>query len=207
MTDPIEPIFICQPEEVELMAEAAERYLARGDFASMESVLYGIAQVEPNTPWVFSSLGYAQHQLGKLDDAEQSYRRAIALSEPPEPMASVNLIGVFLAQQRVDEAIDQLAKVIESGDRSEPVAIAVARFAHMLADHGIGVDEAAPAKKKTAGKKQTKGRPVAAKKQSTRARPVAAKKKNAKARPATTKKKAGKARPTVTRSKSRARRP
>lgn len=195
MTDPVEPIFICQPEEVELMAEAAERYLARGDFANMESVLYGIAQVEPNTPWVFSSLGYAQHQLGKLDDAEQSYRRAIALSETPEPMASVNLIGVFLAQQRVDEAIDQLASVIESGDRSEPVAIAVARFAHMLADYGIGVDEPRQSRKKAAKKKPVKTRPAAAtRKKSAKPHPAATKKKSVKARPPAKKKKNTRAR-------------
>jgi tetratricopeptide (TPR) repeat protein len=155
MPNLIEPVYICQPEEVELLAEASERYLAKGDFESMEHVLTGMSAVEPNTAWVFSSLGYAQHQQGKLEDAELSYRRAIALSEVPDTMASVNLIGIFLAQRRVDEAIDQLAKVIESGDRSEPVAIAVARFANMLADYGIGVDEP-PAKPRA----RTKKRPV-----------------------------------------------
>lgn len=132
MPDVPEPTYIIQPEETNFMRVAATEYYSRGDFASMEGVLAGLAVVEPGDEWVFQNLGYARHRQGKLEAAVEAYERALALSEGRDTLSAVNLVGVYIMLGDADSAIARLRLVVESGDRRPEIATAVARLEEAL---------------------------------------------------------------------------
>ena len=128
MAEHREPIFMCQPEELDMMRLAADEYGRRGQFAEMEGVLDGLALMEPNDPWIYSALGYARHRQNKLDLAVEAYQRALELSDGNDTISAVNLVAVFIMLGRGDDAIAMLERVVASNDRRPQIKRAIERL-------------------------------------------------------------------------------
>ncbi|MFC1610268.1 tetratricopeptide repeat protein [Myxococcota bacterium] len=133
---------VLQPEEMELMQACANEYGNRGEYDKMEGVLDGITVLTPDDPCVYASLGFARQRQGKWAAAEEAYCRALELSGGMDTVSAVNLVGVYIAQGRPDDAIELLEQVMSSGDRSPEVTEGIDRVKALL---DAGTSQAAEA--------------------------------------------------------------
>jgi tetratricopeptide (TPR) repeat protein len=101
-----------------LVAEASKKIGIR-DFAGAQKVLVGLLKENPRIPEAHNLLGVCQVELGALDAAVLSFRRALEL-RPAYASAQLNLASVLLKQGKRDEA----AKAIRTPVALDPNILA-----------------------------------------------------------------------------------
>ena len=94
--------------EQALLAEASQEIGAR-DFTSAKRVLAGLLTDNPSIAEAHNLMGVCEVELGALDDAASSFRRAIEL-RPAYASAHLNLASVLLTQGKQSEATLALKK-------------------------------------------------------------------------------------------------
>lgn len=85
--------------------------IATGNYADAAKEFSLVLQNEPTNDAAYNGLGNAYERLGKLQEAESTYKQAIALR--PHYWAAYNWLGVFYYNQaRVHEASDMFRQVV-----------------------------------------------------------------------------------------------
>lgn len=111
----------------------ADALAATGEYAAAESVLVRFTGTHPDDVSLATRLGEIQRERGHRDDAEASFRRAIAGSAPDSLTAVVNLAVLRFDRGEVDEAMREFDRFIDiynnrrgrlSASELEAVAIA-----------------------------------------------------------------------------------
>ena len=90
----------------------AKAQLARGDLNSVESTLWGILASEPANEQALLMLGVVRGRQQRYAEAEALFRRVLQLN-PKSIVASRNLAGALLAQDKPDDAIRQYNQAIQ----------------------------------------------------------------------------------------------
>jgi tetratricopeptide (TPR) repeat protein len=98
-------------------------------------------QVDEGNAEIWALLGEAYGKLGRIEDAQSAYARAIQLSDD----VTVALIGrglFYLRAERYQEALDDLAQAVENGTRSPDVLLGYGQAAYALGDYQTAIDSA-----------------------------------------------------------------
>ncbi len=74
------------------------------------------------TAELWSDWATAQFGLGRLDEAEKGYRRALEL-DPESPEAAVNFATMLFSQQRCAEAVELFERALPKLDAKERVIV------------------------------------------------------------------------------------
>src|SRR2546427_7265441 len=90
----------------------AKAQLARGDLDSVESTLWSILASEPANEQALLMLGVVRGRQQRYAEAEALFRRVLQLN-PKSIVASRNLAGALLAQDKPDDAIRQYNQAIQ----------------------------------------------------------------------------------------------
>ncbi len=96
--------------QVQSLAQQALAHLGRNDLASAEAQLNRALAIRPLDANALQLLGLIRQKQGRLPDAEDFYRRSLAIKR--EPHVHYNLGTLFHQQARVDEAIAAFADAV-----------------------------------------------------------------------------------------------
>ncbi len=109
------------------LAEAALGKLVQGkrDYASALSHYQRAAEISPDFPGIWFSVGFMQRQLGQLEEAEESYRRSIDES-PAETGAYVELAAIYSDRGEYNEAEELLDEGLEINPEAADLLAAMA---------------------------------------------------------------------------------
>ena len=124
--------FACAQETVPRPKSAsplsmAKAQLARGDLNSVESTLWSILASEPANEQALLMLGVVRGRQKRYAEAEALFRRVLQLN-PKSIVASRNLAGALLAQDKPDEAIRQYNQAIQLSPQDSDLKIEVAKL-------------------------------------------------------------------------------
>lgn len=100
------------PESIAADVAAAEALFASGDYPGALAKFSAATTTEPSAALAWNNLGLTHKKMGKLAEAEQAYRKAIAL-EPKYPEALNNLATLRVAQGQQLEAVLLYRQAIE----------------------------------------------------------------------------------------------
>lgn len=118
--------------------ELATSYLEQGQPGAALSNARKAVLVDSNNVEALIIQGVAQSNLGHVQDAEKSYKKAISISG--NGPFSTNAYGTFLcSQKRYDEAIVQFDAAVASPQNLEPW-VAITNSALCLSDQGKNAD-------------------------------------------------------------------
>jgi len=112
------------------LAEASAKIGTR-DFQAAQAILAQVITENPKVPEAHDLMGVCQAELGALDAAAASFRRAIDL-KPAYDSAQLNLAGVLQKQGKQAEAEDLLRSAIRAKPGFTDARIALAKL--LLAD-------------------------------------------------------------------------
>jgi tetratricopeptide (TPR) repeat protein len=96
-----------------LLGEAGD---TEGAVAAFEQAL----RLDPAHARSWNNLGNAQRTLGRLQEAEHSFARAVAV-RPDYPLARFHLARILVNQQKYGEAIQQLLRSLQPEDEQTPL--------------------------------------------------------------------------------------
>lgn len=97
-------------------------FFTQGRLEEAKSIFEGLNLLDPNVPYVNSTLGAIYQRLGKTDLAILRYSHAIHLF-PQDIVALTNRAEIYLSQGKLIEAAEDLRKVIEvDPERRNPSA-------------------------------------------------------------------------------------
>ncbi len=105
----------------------AKAQLARGDLDSVESTLWSILASEPANEQALIMLGVVRGRQQRYAEAEALFRRVLQLN-PRSIVASRNLAGALLAQDKADDAIRQYNQAIHLSPQDFDLKIEVAKL-------------------------------------------------------------------------------
>lgn len=105
----------------------AKAQLARGDLNSVESTLWTILASEPANEQALLMLGVVRGRQQRYAEAEALFRRVLQLN-PKSIVASRNLAGALLAQDKPDDAIRQYNQAIQLSPQDSDLKIEVAKL-------------------------------------------------------------------------------
>ena len=105
----------------------AKAQLARGDLDSVESTLWTILASEPANEQALLMLGVVRGRQQRYGEAEALFRRVLQLN-PRSIVASRNLAGALLAQDKADDAIRQYNQAIQLSPQDSDLKIEVAKL-------------------------------------------------------------------------------
>src|SRR5713101_9775120 len=105
----------------------AKAQLARGDLNSVEGTLWGILASEPANEQALLMLGVVRGRQQRYTEAEALFRRVLQLN-PKSIVASRNLAGALLAQDKPDDAIQQYNQAIQLSPQDSDLKIEVAKL-------------------------------------------------------------------------------
>jgi tetratricopeptide (TPR) repeat protein len=106
---------------------AAKAQLDHGDLESGERTLWGILSTQPTNQEALTMLGVARGRQRRYAEAEALFRRVLQLN-PKSIVASRNLAGALLAQDKPDDAIRQYIQTIQLSPRDSNLKIEVAKL-------------------------------------------------------------------------------
>jgi tetratricopeptide (TPR) repeat protein len=105
----------------------AKAQLARGDLDSVESTLWSILASEPANEQALLMLGVVRGRQQRYAEAEALFRRVLQLN-PRSIVASRNLAGALLAQDKADDAIRQYNQAIQLNPQDTDLKIEAAKL-------------------------------------------------------------------------------
>jgi tetratricopeptide (TPR) repeat protein len=105
----------------------AKAQLARGDLNAVESTLWSILASEPANEQALLMLGVVRGRQQRYAEAEALFRRVLQLN-PKSIVASRNLAGALLAQDKPDDAIRQYEQAIHLSPQDSDLKIEVAKL-------------------------------------------------------------------------------
>ena len=109
------------------LAEAALGKLVQGkhDYASALKHYQRAAEISPDFPGIWFSVGFMQRQLGQIEEAEESYERSIDES-PAETGAYVELAAIYSDRGEYTEAEELLEEGLEVNPEAPDLLAAMA---------------------------------------------------------------------------------
>src|SRR6266852_6395004 len=105
----------------------AKAQLARGDLNSVESTLWSILASEPANEQALLMLGVVRGRQQRDAEAEALFRRVLQLN-PKSIVASRNLAGALLAEDKPEDAIQEYNRAIELSPQDSDLKIEVAKL-------------------------------------------------------------------------------
>jgi len=105
----------------------AKAQLAHGDIDSAEKTLWSILTAEPTNEQALIMLGVVRDRQQRYPEAEALFRRVLQLN-PKSIVASRNLAGALLAQDKADDAIRQYNQAIQLNPQDTDLKIEVAKL-------------------------------------------------------------------------------
>lgn len=114
-----EALLRVRPKDADLLNDFGYSHYSRGDWAAAEQYLARAVQADPNHKRAWVNLGLAQAQQDRLDEAFQSFCRAVRPAD-----AHCNLAFVLAAKSRTEEAKEQYRQALAL-DPSQRVARSV----------------------------------------------------------------------------------
>ena len=114
-------------EKETTLAEAALGKLlqSRRDFANALQHFQRAAELSPDFPGIWFSIGFMQRQLGQIEEAEENYRRSID-ETPSETGAYVEMAALYSDRSEYDEAEGILDEGLEVNPESADLLAAMA---------------------------------------------------------------------------------
>src|SRR6266850_5226387 len=106
---------------------AAKAQLDRGDIASAENTLWKILGSEPTNEQALTMLGFVRGRQQRYAEAEALFRRVLQLN-PKSVVASRNLAGALLAQDKPNDAIQQYKQAIQLRPQDSDLKVEVAKL-------------------------------------------------------------------------------
>src|SRR5712664_4232352 len=105
----------------------AKAQLARGNLDSVESTLWSILASEPANEQALTMLGVVRGRQRRYPEAEALFRRVLQLN-PKSIVASRNLAGALLAQDKPEDAVRQYNHAIQLNPRDSDLKMEVAKL-------------------------------------------------------------------------------
>jgi tetratricopeptide (TPR) repeat protein len=105
----------------------AKAQLDHGDLESGEKTLWSILSSEPTNQEALTMLGVIRDREQRYAEAEALFRRVLQLN-PKSIVASRNLAGALLAQDKPDDAIQQYNQAIQLSPQDSDLKIEVAKL-------------------------------------------------------------------------------
>ena len=105
----------------------AKAQLDHGDLESGEKTLWSILTSEPTNQEALTMLGVVRGRERRYAEAEALFRRVLQLN-PKSIVASRNLAGVLLAQDKPDDAIEQYNQAIQLSPQDFDLKVEVAKL-------------------------------------------------------------------------------
>jgi len=105
----------------------AKAQLDHGDLESGEKTLWSILSSEPTNQEALTMLGVIRGRERRYAEAEALFRRVLQLN-PKSIVASRNLAGALLAQDKPDDAIQQYNQTIQLSPQDSDLKIEVAKL-------------------------------------------------------------------------------
>src|ERR1700732_3398592 len=105
----------------------AKAQLDHGDLESGEKTLWSILSSEPTNQDARTMLGVIRGRERRYAEAEALFRRVLQLN-PKSIVASRNLAGALLAQDKPDDAIQQYNRAIQLSPQDSDLKIEVAKL-------------------------------------------------------------------------------
>lgn len=98
-----------------------------------------VLAIRPDHAEAWNNLGGALARLGRVDEAQNAYRKAIPLDERNAPYARVNLGNILLTHGRADDAIEQFraALLLKPGYEEAHNSLGAALVSKGLMDEGM----------------------------------------------------------------------
>jgi tetratricopeptide (TPR) repeat protein len=105
----------------------AKAQLDHGDLESGERTLWGVLSSEPTNQEALTLLGVIRGRQQRYPEAEALFRRVLQLN-PKSIVASRNLAGALLAQDKPDDALRQYNQAIQLSPQDSDLKIEVAKL-------------------------------------------------------------------------------
>ena len=102
-------------------AQAALLCINRGDY-QQASQLFAEAVAESPTSNLFNDLGFAQLTCGRIEEAERSFRQALAIA-PDNTQAAINLGALLANTNRTEAAVPWLERGLSTADQAQRPAV------------------------------------------------------------------------------------
>ena len=106
------------PDEPSLWTQLGHIHLAKSELSDAEAAFLKVAKLTPDVFWSWMHLGYAQKELGNLEDAIANTITAQTLSstKQEEYLFSYNMACYLNLQGRRDEAMKYLRVAVEGDE-------------------------------------------------------------------------------------------
>jgi len=101
-----------KPNSADLMRIIAERRYKAGDTTAGQTLLAKALEMAPDDPKTLSNLGLLLKSIGRVDEAEQYYKRAL-LADPESPHAQNNLGMLLLERGDLTGASRRLERAVK----------------------------------------------------------------------------------------------
>src|SRR5258708_39718658 len=105
----------------------AKAQLDHGNLDSVESTLWSVLSSDPNNEQALTLLGVVRGRQQRYAEAEALFRRVLQLN-PKSIVASRNLAGTLLAQDKPEDAIRQYNQAIQLNPRDSDLKVEVAKL-------------------------------------------------------------------------------
>jgi len=102
-------------------AQAALQSINRGDY-QQASQLFALAVAESPTANLFNDLGFAQLTCGRVEEAERSFRQALAIA-PDNTQAAINLGALLANTNRTEAAVPWLERGMSTAGEVQRLAV------------------------------------------------------------------------------------
>jgi superkiller protein 3 len=98
-----------------------------GDLESAENTLWGVLGSDPTNERALTMLGVVRGRQNRYPEAEALFRRVLQLN-PKSMVATMNLAGAMLAQDKPEDAIQQYNQAIQLNPQNSDLKIEVAKL-------------------------------------------------------------------------------
>jgi tetratricopeptide (TPR) repeat protein len=105
----------------------ANTQLDHGDLESAERTLWSVLGSEPTNERALTMLGVIRGRQNRYPEAEALFRRVLQLN-PKSMVATINLAGALLAQDKPEDAIQQYDQAIQLNPQNSELRIEVAKL-------------------------------------------------------------------------------
>lgn len=102
-------------------AKAALQCINHGDY-QQASQLFAQAVAESPTSNLFNDLGFAQLTCGRVEEAERSFRQALAIA-PDNTQAAINLGALLANTNRTEAAVPWLERGLSTAGEAQRPAV------------------------------------------------------------------------------------
>ena len=114
------------PRDTKILLSMARLYDRQGEWQRAESLYVQASEIEPQNTTALNDLALCYARQKKLDAAIWTLRQAVEL-DPESPRYRNNLASVMTEAGHVDQALQQLAAVLEPADAHYNVGYLLAR--------------------------------------------------------------------------------